>query len=229
LFWWLWLYLPCLRANRVTVISEFTKARLLALCPVKPAKVRVIPDCVAPEFKATPKAWPSSQPRLLLVGTTGNKNLNRVAEACIGLAVQLSILGELTASQRDYLDRHGLEYDNQWDLPKKKVVAIYEACDLVVFVSTYEGFGLPILEGQAVGRPVLTSDISPMREVAGEGALKVDPFDVAAIRSGLTRLIADAELRSRLVREGFCNVERYSAKSVAAQYAEVYRELLDAR
>ena len=72
----------------------------------------------------------------------------------------------------------------------EEVVALYQSCDAVCFVSTYEGFGLPILKAQAVGRPVLTSDISPLREVAGEGALKVDPLDVAAIRSGLTRLIA---------------------------------------
>lgn len=227
LFWWLWLYLPCLRADRVTVISEFTKSRLLALCRVNPSKVRVIANCVAPEFVAKPKPWSAGKVKVLQVGTTDNKNLNRVAEACAGLPVQLTILGKLTPAQQAHLDRHGVACECHSDLAKAEVVALYEANDLVVFVSTYEGFGMPILEAQAVGRPVLTSDISPLREVAGDGALKVDPFDVAAIRAGLERLIGEPALREQLVQEGFRNVAKYSAQSVAAQYAELYREVVE--
>lgn len=229
LFWWLWLYLPCLRANRVTVISDFTKERLLTLCKVKPEKVRVIPNCVAGEFVVTDKSWNAAKPCLLVVGTTPNKNLDRIAQACEGLQVRLSILGQLDAGQKAGLEARNLEFESFQDLTKAGVVRLYQECDLVVFVSTYEGFGMPILEGQAVGRPILTSDISPMREVAGEGALKVDPFDVAAIRSGLERLIADLGLREHLVQEGFRNVERYSAKAVAAEYAALYREVMDSQ
>jgi glycosyltransferase involved in cell wall biosynthesis len=228
LFWWLWLYLPCLRANQVTVISEFTKARLLALCRVKPEKVRVIPCCVAPEFTAMPKPWPSNKPRLLQIGTTDNKNLSRVIQACAGLSLQFSILGKLTDSQRQQLDRQGVEFEEFRDLPKDQVVALYAASDLVVFVSTYEGFGIPILEAQAVGRPVLTSDISPMREVAGGGALLVDPFDTGAIHEGLARICRDAELRESLVQAGFENVRKYSAAIVAEAYGRVYAEMAHA-
>lgn len=227
LFWWLWFYLPCLRATRVTVISEFTMSRLLELCRMNPRKVRVIPNCVSPEFTAVPKPWPAEKPRILLVGTTDNKNLTRVVEACSGLDVRLCILGKLTEAQQTLLGQQGVEHETHQNLSRDEVVALYQSCDLVCFVSTYEGFGMPILEAQAVGRPVLTSDISPMREVAGEGALKVDPFDVAAIRSGLERLIGDAGLREDLVREGFRNVKRYSVEAVAAQYAALYREVLN--
>ena len=226
LFWWLWLYLPCLRANRVTVISEFTKARLLALCRVKPEKVRVIPNFVGPEFTARPKAWPVGKPRLLQVGTTDNKNLARVIGACAGFPIQLAILGKLTAMQCEQLDRLAIDYEDFCDLTEEQVVELYAASDLVIFVSTYEGFGLPILEAQAVGRPVLTSNLSPMREVAGGGALLVDPHNQEDIRSGLLRLMADAGLREGLVVAGFKNVLKYSVSSVAQQYAAVYQEVL---
>jgi glycosyltransferase involved in cell wall biosynthesis len=65
-----------------------------------------------------------------------------------------------------------------------------------------------------------------MREVAGGGALLVNPFDVDDIRSGLHRLIEDAGLRQELVKAGFQNVRHYSATSVASQYAELYREVV---
>ena len=267
-----WLYLPCLRASRVTVISEFTKQRLLEAARVNPSKVRVIPNCVAPEFVASPKPWPgdpcdtvgrtgpgpptcppcgasdpamASSPqgaprtseaagpyplqgkvRVLQVGTTDNKNLERVIHACSGLAVRLCILGRLSESQRAQLAAHDVEYEDHQDLAKAQVVALYQSCDLLVFVSTYEGFGMPILEAQAVGRPVLTSAISPLQEVAGAGALIVDPFDTAAIRAGLVRLMEEPALRDQLVPDGFRNVARYSAESVAMQYAELYREVV---
>lgn len=227
LFWWLWLYLPCRRARRVTVISEFTKTRLLALCSVKAEKIRVIPNCVAPEFTFKPNRRPVGKPRLLQIGTTDNKNLDRLSEACTGLAIQLCILGKPTKSQRAQLDRRGIDYQCFSDLTKEAVVELYVTCDLVVFVSTYEGFGLPILEAQAVGRPVLTSNLSPMREVAGGGALLVDPFKVEAIRSGMLRLLEDAQLRETLVVAGTNNVRRYSAKAIAEQYAAIYCEVME--
>ncbi len=229
LFWWLWLYLPCLRAKRVTVISEFTKTRLLEICRLSPGKVRVIPNCVAPEFSATSRPWPAGRPRVLIVGTTANKNLTRVAEACAGLDVQLCILGNLDEFQRQQLQRGEVNHESYQDLSKAEVVALYQGCDLVCFMSTYEGFGMPILEAQAVGRPVMTSNLAPMNSVAGSGALQVDPFDVNTIRAGLVRLLDDAALREELVRNGFENVKAYSAQSVAGQYAALYGEVLGRR
>lgn len=236
LFKWLWLELPCRRAAAVTVISDFTRQRLLAFCRVNPAKVRVIPNCVAPEFQAQPKPWPASadghrpplqgKVHMLVVGTTPNKNLERVVAACAGMDLSLCILGALSEEQGKLLDQAGLEFEEHSGLSRAEVVGLYQSCDLVCFASTYEGFGIPILEAQAVGRPLLTSNLPPMNEVAGEGALLVDPFNVAAIRGGLLRLLDDAALREQLVRKGFENVKAYSAQSVAAQYAALYDEVL---
>jgi hypothetical protein len=68
-----------------------------------------------------------------------------------------------------------------------------------------------------------------MRDVAGDGALKVDPLDVLAIRLGLVALLADAVLREEVVQAGFRNVASYTAVSVAAQYAGLYQEVLELR
>ncbi|MFM6175900.1 MAG: glycosyltransferase family 4 protein [Sphaerospermopsis kisseleviana] len=109
-----------------------------------------------------------------------------------------------------------------------ELVEAYRRCDMVVFASLYEGFGLPILEAQATGRPVITSNFGAMKEAAGEGALFVDPYSVESIREAVLRVKNDPALREELVRKGRENVERFRAEAVALTYAEIYRSLAPA-
>jgi glycosyltransferase involved in cell wall biosynthesis len=106
-----------------------------------------------------------------------------------------------------------------------ELVAAYQRCDMVVFASLYEGFGLPILEAQAIGRPVITSNFGAMREAAGDGALLVDPYSVDEIRAAILRIKNEPALREELVCKGRENVERFRAPVVAARYAELYRQI----
>jgi len=110
-------------------------------------------------------------------------------------------------------------------LTDEELVQAYQRCDMVVFASLYEGFGLPILEAQAMGRPVITSNFGAMKEAAGEGALLVDPYSVEAIREAILRVKNEPGLREELVRKGRENVERFRPEAVARQYAEIYRSL----
>jgi len=112
-------------------------------------------------------------------------------------------------------------------LADEELVAAYRRCDLVVFASLYEGFGLPILEAQAMGRPVITSNFGAMREAAGDGALLVDPYSVEEIRDAILRIKREPGLREELVRKGRENAERFRAEVVAERYAGIYRRLRD--
>jgi glycosyltransferase involved in cell wall biosynthesis len=91
-----------------------------------------------------------------------------------------------------------------------KLVALYSRADAFVFPSLYEGFGLPILEAQACGCPVLTSDRTSCPEVAGAGAVIVDAESVSSIADGLLALALDGSLRDALREQGYENVKRYS-------------------
>jgi glycosyltransferase involved in cell wall biosynthesis len=104
-----------------------------------------------------------------------------------------------------------------------ELVEAYRRCDMVVFASLYEGFGLPILEAQAMGRPVITSNFGAMREAAGDGALLVDPYSVEAIREAVLRITREPALREDLIAKGRENAERFRAEAVAERYAEIYR------
>jgi glycosyltransferase involved in cell wall biosynthesis len=110
-------------------------------------------------------------------------------------------------------------------LTDEELVEAYRRCDMVVFASLYEGFGLPILEAQAMGRPVITSNFGAMREAAGDGALLVDPYSVEAIRAAILRIKREPGLREDLIAKGLRNAAKYRADAVAERYAEVYREI----
>jgi glycosyltransferase involved in cell wall biosynthesis len=222
-----WARMPAARAQIVTVISEATKRDVLAQCNVDPGKIRVIPCCLSPEFKHVPKVFDSSMPTILQVGTRSNKNLERVIEAVAGIPCHLRVIGSLTPRQRELMKLHHVGYSNAISLSDSDIVSEYRAADVVVFASLAEGFGLPIVEAQGTGRIVVTSDRAPMTEVAGAGAIYIDPLSIRSIREGLLRAIVDPDLRERTIAAGLKNAARFSAQSVAAQYAAVYRELAD--
>jgi glycosyltransferase involved in cell wall biosynthesis len=93
--------------------------------------------------------------------------------------------------------------------PERLVNVINQAIALV-FPSLREGFGLPILEAMACGTPVITSKHPPMSEVAGAGALLVDPLEVESIAQAMERLVREQALRSHLRAAGFDNLEKFS-------------------
>src|SRR5208337_1024224 len=96
---------------------------------------------------------------------------------------------------------------------------------MLCFCSFLEGFGLPILEAQATGRPVITSNLSSMPEVAGKSACLADPYDVSSIRSGILKIINEPDYRETLIAKGFENVKRYSLSRVVKMYTNLYTEI----
>jgi glycosyltransferase involved in cell wall biosynthesis len=225
LYTWLWLRLPVRRSALVTVVSEQTRRDLLAVVRCSPDKVRVVPNPVRDDFAPSPRQALGDPPRVLLMGTWPNKNVSRSAAALTGLGCRVVVVGRLDQAQRAALRAADPELEEHVDLDDGGVVDVLRSCDLLLFPSLKEGFGLPVLEAQATGRPVVTSDRSPLPEVAGGAAVLVDPEDVAAVRAGVVRVLSEPDLRADLVRRGLHNVERHRPAAVAAGYAAVYAEV----
>ena len=226
LYRWFWLILPIARAAVVTVPTRAVAEDLRRYARIDPSRVRVIPMPVDPVFTRDDRPFRADTPIVLQVGTRSNKNLERVIQALAGVPCQLLVMGELSATQRDLLRRYEVAYEAVADLAIEEVAACYRRADLVVFASTEEGFGLPVIEAQATGRPVVTSNRPPMSDVAGAGALLVDPCDVVSIGEGIRRVIRDADLRERMVSAGLANVRRFDPGAVAEAFASVYDEVL---
>jgi glycosyltransferase involved in cell wall biosynthesis len=223
----LWYDLPIKRSAVVTVISHLTKQELLDCIRVPARKIRVIHDCVRDTLKCAPREFNEEKPVILQVGTGPNKNLPRVTEALKGIRCHLRVVGRLDDGLVSMLRAKGIEHSAVCNISEEAVTREYEQCDVVLFASTYEGFGLPIVEAQAVGWPVVTSNIWSMPEVAGGAACLTDPFDVSSIRNSVLAVIEDPAYRNELVNRGLDNVARFRADVVARAYCSIYQELAD--
>jgi len=111
-------------------------------------------------------------------------------------------------------------YVTNTDLP-----AIYSQCEVFLYPSLRESFGIPILEGMACGAPVITSGTSCMPEIAGQAACIIDPFKPEEITAALYRLTSDTSYRSNLIKSGFTRAQEFSWRIMAENVLDVYREI----
>jgi glycosyltransferase involved in cell wall biosynthesis len=111
-------------------------------------------------------------------------------------------------------------YIPQQDLPK-----MYNAADLLVFPSIYEGFGLPPLEAMACGIPVITSNTSSLPEVVGDAAVMINPLDVDALADAMYQVLTDQELKEKMIRKGIERAELFTWEKTAQETLKVYREV----
>ncbi len=222
---WFWVKLPARRAQAITVISEHTKKQVMEWAGISKEKIHVITNPLPAGFTYSPKHGLPEVPQLLVIGTKYNKNLEGIIDAVAGLNVRLIIAGRLSESQRDLLYRKGINYENLVGASDEQIIDAYRRCDLLCFPSFFEGFGMPIIEAQATGRPVITSCFGAMMEVAGEGAHLVDPYNPMDIRKGIIRVLEDGDLRTHLVKKGLENAALFDAKKLAEKYTEVYKQM----
>ena len=217
------LYVEVLRKNRFIIcISEKTKKEVMSFIDFPKDRIFVIPDPISDDFHYVKQDFHSDCPIILHIGTKSNKNLHKTIEALAGLNVKLRIIGLLDSETEIKLKKSRIDYTSVHNLTDEQVRKEYIDCDIVNFPSLYEGFGMPILEAQATGRVCITSDIEPMRSVAGDGALLVNPKDVESIRAGYEKILNDSKLRDNLIEHGLENVNKYREKNVIDAYHCIY-------
>lgn len=229
------------RADLFLTISEFTKKEMVELWHIPPEKICVVPCACSdtlhretdPErLNQLRKKYGLPEQFVLFVGNSNpRKNLTRLLRAFDSLKERSDLSHELVIA-----GEQGWKFDKEKVLqdlkhresvrfigfvPDEDMPALYSAASLFAFPTLYEGFGIPVLEAQSCGVPVLTSDCSSLPEVGGEGALYVDPYDEGSIAESLWKLLADRKLSERLVRAGYENVKRFSWARSAERLNEI--------
>lgn len=225
----------CRKAKHFVAISEFTKKEMVDILGLKPEQIDVVYCAASEQYKPVKNIEQIQQFRekyqlpekyLLFVGNQNpRKNLARLLLAYDKVVEQggdshhLVIAGEqgwkfsredCIASIKNKDKVHFIGFVPDEDMP-----ALYTEASLFLFTTLYEGFGIPILEAQLCGTPVLTSNCTSLPEVGGEGAIYVDPYKIENITQGIEYALAQPDMLQKLVQNGFENAKRFSwAKSV---------------
>jgi len=233
----------------VFTVSEASRADILRFYPATdPAKVHVVPNAIDAQLLEDPgpdereRVRERYQIRGRFVLFAGNvkphKNLERLIRAFARVRFQegnedlrLVLIGDDVSrygSLRRTADEAGVRQDVRFFgfVPHETLAALYRMATVFAFPSLYEGFGLPPLEAMACGTPVVTSRISSLPEVVGDGALLVDPYSEEEIAQGIARVLDDEDLRARLVERGLERAASYSWERSVRQIHAGYLKAL---
>lgn len=224
----IYLDLPIKRLKYITTVSEATKQEILELTNFPEEKIRVIENPLQEQYltRGGKKAFNKDCPTILQVGIAHNKNIPNLIKALKGISCSLRIIGNLPEDLLAELNSSDIKYENAFGLTDSEMKEEYEKADIVAYCSTNEGFGLPIIEGQAMQTPVITSNISPMKEVSGGAAFLANPHEVSSMKEGILKIINDDEFRDTIIKKGLENIIRFEPDFIAGLYEELYREIL---
>lgn len=230
-------------AQRAIAVSQHTAQDLTHWLKIDPQEIEVVPNGVSEKFRPLPVAevaqWRSQYAKseeicLLNVGSSHQrKNIETVLQVMAtllerGQAARLWKLGaDFTAEQQQFIRRHHLEKQiNYLGKPSlEELILFYNAADVLVAPSLYEGFGLTVLEAMACGLPTIVSNVSALPEVVGKAGIQVEPTDTGAIVRAISQLQEDPIYRQSLKEAGLAQVKQFSWRRAAQMLAQIYEEI----
>ncbi len=233
---WKWQYRTLSRrADHFFAISEFTKQEMTEILGIAPDRTDIIPCAVSEQiqrvdpsaaFETIRSKYGVRKQYILFVGNYNpRKNLDRLIRAFDRLAGETKNAYELVIAggqgwkfspEKTLADiKHKKAIRFIGYVPDEDMSMLYSAAEVFAFPTLYEGFGIPVLEAQKCGVPVLTSNTSALPDTAGEAALLVDPYDEQSIENGMRQLLTNQSLRKDLSEKGYRNAERFSWEASA--------------
>ncbi len=235
------------RARRIIAISKSTKRDVVRLLRVPPNKVDVVYCGTDKAFRLLPEAQVSAfrsrrglpERFVLFVGTIEpRKNITGLIEAFASLRLgdhaplKLVIGGAKGWFYRDVFARvRELDLEDEvlfpGYIPAGELPLWYNAAELFVYPSLYEGFGLPPLEAMACGTPVVAANTSSLPEVVGEAGMLVDPLDVEGLAEAMRRVLNDETLRQEMRERGLRRAQDFSWTKTAKGTAQVYQRAME--
>jgi glycosyltransferase involved in cell wall biosynthesis len=229
----------CRWARVIVSVSQNTKKDLIRLYKVPADKIEVIGEGyeinhVAPRRdEAVPRLYDATKPYLFFIGRLEErKNIVGIIKTFEILKERYNIPHKLVLAGKFGYGEEKIKAELQktncvrdiillgYLNPEEKSQMLSQA-EVFMFPTFYEGFGIPILEAQSVGTPVVTSNVSSMPEVTGDSALLVSPNNHEEIAEAVHKLISDKNVRDAIIEKGYENVKRFSWEKCAQEITEV--------
>jgi hypothetical protein len=218
-----WIFLPIYKSNKIITISHHINKELIKRYPSFERKLITIYIPTDINYIYSEKIMYNKTTRILHIATSyHNKNTFRVAQAIQNLDVEYIIVGKVPLDTLNFIIDNKIKWKLLSNLSTVDLYNEYCKSDLVIFPSIYEGFGMPIIEGQSIGRVILTSNIDPMKEIAGDGAILVNPFDFEDIKKGILYFINNTTERKNIINKGLQNLKRFDINNIINDYIKVY-------
>lgn len=219
-------------SKKLITVSEFSKKEISEAFNYNANNIVVVSNAVNSSF--TPSIDHGSKERYLLLVSSKNyhKNFHGAIAAFSQLAgygnLSLKIIGAANGSfsEMNLTNEHVDNIEFMGRVDDVALIKLYQGALGFVFPSYYEGFGIPPLEAQACGCPVISSNKASMPEVLLDSALYFDPYNIDDIALHMKELIDDENLRSELREKGYLNVKRFSWYSSASKVNEIINELI---
>ncbi len=227
------------KAERIITVSEAARQEILDALPLDPAQVTAVHNGI--DFAPGASAWRpaglrADVPYILFGGSyEPRKNLGRLLEAFEGslgdgIPQHLVMIVDAGSGHEAAIQALAARLSRPErlhfvsGLDEEQLRGLYAGAQMFVFPSLAEGFGLPPLQAMACGVPVIASDIPTLREVLGDAALYIDPYDVSEMSGTVVRLSRDPAERSRLAAAGPARAAQFTWAETAKQTLSVYRE-----
>lgn len=234
----------CQVATRIHAISEQTKYDLISYYNVPEEKVDVIYQSINPLFfneldeaqkKAVRLKYHLPERFLLTVGTVEpRKNLLGLLEGMLSSRIDLPlvVVGKSTEYRKkaqQLIDSRPRELKVFFltGVNDTELQALYQSAEAMIYPSLFEGFGLPVVEAQASGCPVITSNISSMPEAGGNAAIYVDPEKPYEIGRVIETLLNSSAIAGKLIENGIENAQLYTPEHYARQLIKLYNNILN--
>lgn len=229
--------------DMIITVSEWSKKDIMRIFDVPEEKIYVTPlaasDIFKPQDKNTAAEFLKQKYNiqdnmiLYLGGFSPRKNVKSILVAFSMIRKNLSkdIKIVIIGSAKDehqflYKLAQSLNIEDNviftGYVPYEDLPFFYNTCDVFVYPSLYEGFGLPVLEAMCCGTPTITSNVSSIPEVAGDGALLINPFDAEELAHAMENVLEDDSLKADLVSRGFKRASLFDWKKTASETLKVY-------
>jgi glycosyltransferase involved in cell wall biosynthesis len=232
-FWRIFLYASARRSSRIIAVSEATRQDFIAHYKLDTSRVCVVHHGVDDEFFGIRerRTHPAGHRYILTVSTLHpHKNFRRLLLAFAEFLnrhpdrklVIAGLRGFDSSPISELIAELALSESvscTGW-IPREDLYNLFAGADAFIYPTTFEGFGMTLLEGLAAGLPVACSDIEPVKTLAGNAALLFDPYQIDEIESALVRITEDQELRRRLQEAGPLRAREFSWEETARQTLE---------